>query len=469
MSSRSSSRGARSTRGAGTLHFKTPRGQQTGAAASGSTNGIRGWTVIKVDEDVYRVQTRDGHDSEEVSLATRNTCTCTATTNVLDGRANASNVGGEGYRSRRGGDAMGTHNHAAWQGPPETAGVGTHNDAGQGPPETETAGVRNGHNACVHVLAAAKAVKFNTVLKRLDWRRSLARLREARAAAAAAAAAAVGDSDDDDEEDGHDDNGDGVNRTGGVGGSGRSHKGMFDRDEPTPLEVKMRRWEQRRKEGYRFQAPKDTHATESTSEDEEDDNDDDDGWGFAAGPRDRTPPYTGNTPPPAETFPGHGGAAGSAFGTGGGGGGRPSGARGSREGNGASGGRTGTGSGAGGGRADSAEATAQACASAENVADGGELYDAFVSKWKRFIKGDVAVPSLERVPLPTDTDLDRMMPRALPPHRKRTRLRQLLLLFHPDKATSKLSERLPPAVRESVWTRLKEVSQKLTELGRVVA
>lgn len=392
---------SRQTRGkrGGTLRLK-----QTRQTEPAPTRSVHGWTVIKIDTDAYLVQTPSGHDGVEVDLVA-GTCTGSDRQCVLARSSGGNLVSGDGI----GFDPQ--HEDGESSTNVNTNGIsrGQHR---QSPPGACSAG-------CVHVRAAAAAVKFGTALRRLDWRRSIARLREARAAAAASAAR----EDDDDEDDGD--------------GGGWSQHNMFARDEPTPLEVKMRKWEQRRKQGYRFT------ARDPTDSGTEDDDDDDDGFSAstrpgvaAAGKRRTTPPFRGTTPPP------------------------PTGASHQSH-------DPGRGDGI---RHDTAQQPGPAPASvdAEKSADGGDLFDAFVSKWNRFIKGDVAVTSLARVPFPTDVELVEMIPITLPSHRKRTRLRQLLLLLHPDKATSKLSERLPPTVKEPVWTRLKELSQKLTELGRGV-
>lgn len=393
------SRQARGKRG-GTLRLKEPRQMQ-----SGPTRSVHGWTVIKIDTNAYLVQTPSGHDGVEVDVVAG---TCTGS----DRQCALTRSGGGNVTSA---DCVGSDPQSEDSGSSADVNRLSRGQHRQLPPEARWGG-------CVHVRAAAMAVKFGTALRRLDWRRSLARLRETRAAAAASASAAR---DDEDETENHQ-----------GPGEGWSQRNMFARDEPTPLEVKMRKWEQRRQQGFRFTA---RDPTDSATED---DDDDDDGFsaamgpGVAAGKRRPTPPFRGKTPPPPSGASPQSHAAGRGDGV----------------------------------RDDAAHQTRPAPPSedTDNSGDGGNLFDAFVSKWNRFIKGDVAVTSLARVPFPTDVELDEMIPIALPSHRKRTRLRQLLLLLHPDKATSKLSERLPPTVKEPVWTRLKELSQKLTELGRVI-
>eukprot|EP00035_Acanthoeca_spectabilis_P028670 m.471622 g.471622 ORF g.471622 m.471622 type:complete len:332 (+) comp31330_c0_seq1:127-1122(+) len=172
---------------------------------------------------------------------------------------------------------------------------------------------------------------------------------------------------------------------------------------PTPLEEKMGRWKAA-KDAYDFEIG----DTESESD---------------ASAGDRTPPHRGATPPPFWPPPG-------------------------------------------GYRSQDVGSEGSAAAAPPPQNDGAELFNNFVLRWKAFVSDPTVSSSFSRVPFPTDHELENMLPSTLPERRRRGRHRQLLLLLHPDKATSKVTARLPTRENEAVACRLKEIAQKLTELGQ---
>lgn len=266
-----------------------------------------------------------------------------------------------------------------------------------------------GGGGCAHVQATAAAVYSGTTVKRLDWRRQLNRLRSARAAASTAAKAEADDIHNDEETDSDTD--------------AAPERTPYFGKKPTPLEAKMRRWEEEKAAEY------DSSIGETDSESEANDGDDE---GRRTPPNDTPPPFW---PPPRGTVPPrHGGNV------------PPRGSAGS----------------AGHGAGHAAEAAKPSTPPAH---DGTAMFDGFVVRWKTFVKGRGSV-RCTRVPFPSDRELERMIPLSLPKKRRRTRHRQLLLLLHPDKATSKLISRLPSSDHKVVAQKLKEIAQKMTDLGQ---